>query len=233
MIVSTSCGCVHDPMRNMMNGFRALILFVLATYAHLLTGASAAQEVPKPGTVSLPSETPAKFVPVTSVGLQMQRRNDSHARRGETAHRHPGAQGGEEAPILLTRTPYNATELTSHSYSAHLGPILWGYDNTTEVIIEGGYIRVVQDVRGKYGSEGDYVMNRPLHGTAQSHRRGSLDRHLRHHRLAGEKHPGEQRQGGYPGHFIRRFFAVDGARQSAPGAQSGRTHESHGGWMDG
>src|SRR5713226_1069692 len=34
-----------------------------------------------------------------------------------------------------------------------------------EVILEGGYIRVVQDVRGKYGSEGDYVMNRPLHGS--------------------------------------------------------------------
>jgi putative CocE/NonD family hydrolase len=72
-----------------------------------------------------------------------------------------GAQG---APILLTRTPYNATDLTSHAQSAHLGPILSGYDNATEVIVEGGYIRVVQDVRGKYGSEGDYVMNRPLHG---------------------------------------------------------------------
>ena len=32
------------------------------------------------------------------------------------------------------------------------------------MIVEGGYIRVVQDIRGKYGSEGDYVMNRPLHG---------------------------------------------------------------------
>ena len=30
--------------------------------------------------------------------------------------------------------------------------------------MEGGYIRVVQDIRGKYGSEGDYVMNRPLSG---------------------------------------------------------------------
>ncbi|MGC2467176.1 MAG: CocE/NonD family hydrolase, partial [Candidatus Acidiferrum sp.] len=39
-----------------------------------------------------------------------------------------------------------------------------GYDNATDVIVEDGYIRVVQDVRGKYGSEGDYVMNRPLHG---------------------------------------------------------------------
>ena len=70
----------------------------------------------------------------------------------------------ERAPILLTRTPYNATELTSHAASSHLGPILNGYDNALEVIVEGGYIRVVQDVRGKYGSEGDYVMNRPLRG---------------------------------------------------------------------
>jgi putative CocE/NonD family hydrolase len=73
-------------------------------------------------------------------------------------------KGAKHAPILLTRTPYSATELTSHAASAHLGPILWGYDNATEVIVEGGYIRVVQDVRGKYDSEGDYVMNRPLHG---------------------------------------------------------------------
>jgi putative CocE/NonD family hydrolase len=29
---------------------------------------------------------------------------------------------------------------------------------------DGGYIRVFEDVRGKYGSEGDYVMNRPLRG---------------------------------------------------------------------
>jgi hypothetical protein len=73
-------------------------------------------------------------------------------------------KGAKNAPILLTRTPYSATDLTSHAQSAHLGPILWGYDNATEVIVQGGYIRVVQDVRGKYDSEGDYVMNRPLHG---------------------------------------------------------------------
>ncbi len=73
-------------------------------------------------------------------------------------------KGAKGAPILLTRTPYDATAQTSHAPSAHLAPILQGYDNATEVIVEGGYIRVVQDVRGKYGSEGDYVMNRPLHG---------------------------------------------------------------------
>ena len=68
------------------------------------------------------------------------------------------------APMLLTRTPYDATALTSHAPSAHLASILEGYDNAVEVIVEGGYIRVVQDVRGKHGSEGDYVMNRPLRG---------------------------------------------------------------------
>jgi len=98
-------------------------------------------------------------------------------------------KGARDAPILLTRTPYSASELTSHdprggeerkaAPSSHLGPILWGYDNATEVIVEGGYIRVIQDVRGKYGSEGDYVMNRPLHGpqnpTAVDHATDTYD----------------------------------------------------------
>ncbi|WP_229213214.1 MULTISPECIES: CocE/NonD family hydrolase [unclassified Duganella] len=70
------------------------------------------------------------------------------------------------APILLTRTPYNAAELTSHNESSQMESMLQGYDNAADVIAEGGYIRVVQDVRGKYGSEGDYVMNRPLSGSA-------------------------------------------------------------------
>jgi predicted acyl esterase len=55
---------------------------------------------------------------------------------------------------------------------SQVGPIKvdsWYWDfgdgtNATDVIVEGGYIRVVQDVRGKHGSEGDYVMNRPLRG---------------------------------------------------------------------
>jgi uncharacterized protein len=73
-------------------------------------------------------------------------------------------KGAKGAPILLTRTPYDADALTSHVHSAHLGPTLQGYDNAVDVIVDGGYIRVVQDVRGKYHSEGDYVMNRPFHG---------------------------------------------------------------------
>ncbi|HXS13309.1 MAG TPA: CocE/NonD family hydrolase [Acidobacteriaceae bacterium] len=73
-------------------------------------------------------------------------------------------KGAAHAGILMTRTPYNASALTMNSPSQHLGSALWGYDNAVETIIGGGYIRVVQDIRGKYGSEGDYVMNRPMHG---------------------------------------------------------------------
>jgi putative CocE/NonD family hydrolase len=74
--------------------------------------------------------------------------------------------GARGAPILLTRTPYNAEELTGHAASGNLAAILDGYDNADDVIVGGGYIRVVQDVRGKYGSAGIYMMNPPLAGTA-------------------------------------------------------------------
>jgi putative CocE/NonD family hydrolase len=113
----------------------------------------------------LPSEIPARFEP-TNEGFEYERRDVMIPMRDgvklHTVILVP--KGASRAPILLTRTPYNATALTSHAESSHLGPILQGYDNTTDVIVEGGYIRVVQDVRGKYGSEGDYVMNRPLRG---------------------------------------------------------------------
>jgi putative CocE/NonD family hydrolase len=72
--------------------------------------------------------------------------------------------GARNAPILMTRTPYSAAILTANSQSSHLASSLYGYDNATDVIVDGGYIRVIQDVRGKYGSEGDYVMNRPFQG---------------------------------------------------------------------
>jgi len=118
---------------------------------------------------AMPSETPQEMR-VTGYGFDYARRDVMIPMRdGVKLHTvvlvPKGAKG---APILLTRTPYNATELTTHAASAHLGPILTGYDNATDVIVEGGYIRVVQDIRGKYGSEGDYVMNRPLRGPLNS-----------------------------------------------------------------
>jgi putative CocE/NonD family hydrolase len=70
-------------------------------------------------------------------------------------------KGAKNAPILLTRTPYNAAKRTARSGNPTMLSILAQAD---EVFVKDGYIRVIQDVRGKYGSEGDYVMTRPLKG---------------------------------------------------------------------
>jgi putative CocE/NonD family hydrolase len=113
---------------------------------------------------TLPSETPQKFEPTNDGFDHMRREVMIPMRDGVKLHTVilvPKA--AKNAPILLTRTPYDASGMTSKG-SAHLAPNLEGYDNATDVIVEGGYIRVVQDIRGKYGSEGDYVMNRPLVG---------------------------------------------------------------------
>jgi uncharacterized protein len=140
-------------------------LAALALVAASLFMVNAARAQTSPAASGLPNETPAEIRPVVDSFDYVRRDVLIAMRDGVKLHTvilvPKGAKG---APILLTRTPYNATELTSHAESSHLGPILQGYDNATEVIVEGGYIRVMQDVRGKYGSEGDYVMNRPLHG---------------------------------------------------------------------
>jgi predicted acyl esterase len=74
-------------------------------------------------------------------------------------------KGAKNAPILLTRTPYNASKRTERSQSPRMLATLPQGD---EVFVADGYIRVFQDVRGKYGSEGDYVMTRPLKGPLNS-----------------------------------------------------------------
>jgi putative CocE/NonD family hydrolase len=132
-------------------------------------GQAPGQNPPAPKYPDFPSEIPAQFKPVTDSFDYTRREVMIPMRDGVRLHTvilvPKGAKG---APILLTRTPYNADNLTGHADSTHLGPVLQGYDNATDLIVEDGYIRVVQDVRGKHGSEGDYVMNRPLHGPLNS-----------------------------------------------------------------
>ena len=71
------------------------------------------------------------------------------------------AKGTRDAPILLTRTPYNAKMRAERFASPHIVGELAQMD---EPFVTDGYIRVYQDIRGKYGSEGDYVVTRPLIG---------------------------------------------------------------------
>ncbi len=64
------------------------------------------------------------------------------------------------APILLSRTPYGAARAVG-------GPSLHGamvLGAALEAFVQDGYIVVLQDIRGRYGSEGGFVLTRPLRG---------------------------------------------------------------------
>ena len=70
-------------------------------------------------------------------------------------------KGTAHAPILLSRTPYNAKEATSRIDSQRIVDILPIMDAE---FVEDGYIRVYQDIRGMHGSEGVWVSTRPIVG---------------------------------------------------------------------
>ena len=74
-------------------------------------------------------------------------------------------KGAKGAPILLTRTPYDAAHRAQRSQSGSMRAILPQGD---EQFVEAGYIRVFQDIRGQHGSEGGYVMTRPPIGPLNS-----------------------------------------------------------------
>jgi len=70
-------------------------------------------------------------------------------------------KGARGAPMILTRTPYHAANRATRMMTPHMLSTLSMGD---EVLVPEGYIRVFQDVRGKYDSEGEYVMTRPPRG---------------------------------------------------------------------
>ena len=61
-------------------------------------------------------------------------------------------------PVLLERTPYNATRALGDRATTKLQVAL-GHKS-----LDGGYIVVAQDIRGRYRSEGDYAMYRVPRG---------------------------------------------------------------------
>jgi len=62
-------------------------------------------------------------------------------------------------PILMERTPYGISG-GPQGYSGHL--------YSAQDLYADGYIFVYQDIRGRYGSEGKFEMNRPLHDPKDS-----------------------------------------------------------------
>ena len=108
------------------------------------------------------SETPEKFSPKTD--------SFDYVRREEMIPMRDGVKlktiilvpkDAQDAPIIITRTPYNASERALRFNSPKLSSVVPQMNDTTSAAL---YIIVFQDVRGKYSSEGDYVMNKPLTG---------------------------------------------------------------------
>ncbi len=83
-------------------------------------------------------------------------------------------KGLSHAPIVLVRSPYGASGAVASLMRDDGGP-----EYCSIRPVEDGYICAIQDVRGKYGSEGDYVMTRPLRGpinnTATDHATDAYD----------------------------------------------------------
>jgi putative CocE/NonD family hydrolase len=70
-------------------------------------------------------------------------------------------KGTANAPILLSRSPYDAHHSTHRVASQSITDILEVMDAE---FVDDGYIRVYQDIRGLHRSEGQWVLNRPLAG---------------------------------------------------------------------
>ena len=147
---------------------------IVGSQLALAGGAAAVAAVP---VTSLPSDTPAAFKPRTDAFDYLKREEMIPMRDGvklKTFILIP--KGASRAPMLLTRTPYDAAERVLRFESPHLAAVVPQMDDTA---VAAGYIIVFQDVRGKYGSEGDYVMTRPLKGplnpTAVDHATDTYD----------------------------------------------------------
>jgi hypothetical protein len=136
----------------------------------------------------------------------------------------------KNAPIILTRTPYHASKRAERISSTHMLAILSQGD---EVFVADGYIRVFQDVRGKYGSEGEYFMTRPLRGPLNSSDTDhSTDAYDTIDWLV-KNVPESNGQGGNAGQLLRGFHRGNGPGESAPRVEGGCAHEPDGRWLDG
>lgn len=108
------------------------------------------------------SDIPAKFTPPIDARDYVKREAMIPMRDGTKLYTViVMPKGAKDLPIILTRTPYNAAGRANRMDSPHLLSTLPLAD---EPFVKAGYIRIYQDIRGKYGSEGDYVVTRPVVG---------------------------------------------------------------------
>ncbi len=131
-------------------------VLLLSSLALLSAGVHAQQQAPVGGDI------PAQFKLVDTANDYIKREVMIPMRDGTKLYTVIVIpKNATNAPIVLTRTPYNAKSRANRSTSSSMLATLPLAD---EIFVHGGYIRVYQDVRGKYGSEGEYVVTRPVIG---------------------------------------------------------------------
>ncbi len=148
-----------------VQGFFLAGVFASASVAAFADPAPAAAPASAPASASawkVVGDIPPHFVVPTS--------QDNYVRRIEMIPMRDGVKlytvivipkGAHDAPIVLTRTPYDAHKAADSNDSPLMTEALRRGD---EEMVQAGFIRVYQDVRGKYGSQGVYEMTRPPRG---------------------------------------------------------------------
>lgn len=151
--------------------FRALLAFVAA-----LTLTAETQPAVQPGG-DIPSKFDRPFTPPIPRGgdvpraFSAPRAEFQYVRREAMIPMRDGVKlytvliiprNARRAPIMLDRTPYSADKATVRGSFGPLPENILG--PAYAELVRAGYIVAIQDVRGKYKSAGDYVMNRPLAG---------------------------------------------------------------------
>jgi putative CocE/NonD family hydrolase len=140
---------------NTIARFACLALFAASASIPVLAQATASD-----------SDIPAKFDAPTE--------NFDYVKRVEMVPMRDGVKlytvivipkGAKNVPMVLTRTCYNAAARAQRAYSPKMLDTLPLSD---DVFVGAGWIRVYQDVRGKYGSEGNYLMTPPPIGPLNS-----------------------------------------------------------------
>ena len=188
----------------------------------------AAQEAVPPSVSEIPATLHAED---RQLRFRPPRRDGRDARRREAAHDRARAQRRMGAPILLARTPYNAAERMARDQE--LRASLSVAPQMMDTAVEAGYIVAYQDVRGKHGSEGDYVMNRPLRGplnaTETDHATDTYDTI----EWLVRNVPESNGRVAHDRRLLRGFHGADVHGPPAPGAQGRRAVRADGGRLDG
>ncbi len=133
----------------------------------LLSAGSQATGAANPQRDVLASDIPADFTADQSGYDYIKREAMIPMRDGVKLHivivipKSDASGAGPGMPIMLDRTPYDASKTMRRASSPHMAAIL---PPAYAELAAAGYIIAIEDVRGKYGSQGVYVNERPLRG---------------------------------------------------------------------